>query len=224
MIEFSLIRRLTMTEETQTSAEEQKTEQPVSDTAAKAQEVGKKLTGFLGGLAEKAKNIDVKELTEKAKQKVNEVKDKAAEVSSGKTENTIPPRETMAGDQMKQLFTTVAQTADEIPPVVLAVLADVSQGEQIALRMKFGNDSDPVFAVLSDKSFYQFVKSSDQFSVSIYPLSGAKNFSLLPPRGEVAGRFIVSFGKEEVKFTLNSLETYAKALMLYKKVRDAAGK
>lgn len=69
-------------------------EQPKSEAAVKAQEVGKKLTGFLGGLAEKAKNldmkelaekaknIDVKELTEKAKQKVNEVKDKAAEINA----------------------------------------------------------------------------------------------------------------------------------------------
>lgn len=208
-----------MTEETQTP-----TEQPASEAAAKAQEVGKKLTGFLGELAEKAKNIDVKELTEKAKQKVNEVKDKAAEVSGEKTESTIPPRETMGGDQMKQLFTTVAQTADEIPPVVLAVLADVSQGEQIALKMKFGNDNDAVFAILSDKSFFHFVKSSDQFSVSIYPLSKASSFFVLPPRGEAAGRFIVSFGKEEVKFTLSSMEAYAKALMLYKKLRDTVGK
>lgn len=59
----------------------------------KVQDVGKKLTGFLGGLAEKAKNIDVKDLTEKAKQKVGEVKDMASELSAGKTENAAQPRE-----------------------------------------------------------------------------------------------------------------------------------
>ena len=52
-----------MTDETQA----QQATDPKSEAAAKAQEVGKKLTGFLGGLAEKAKNLDVKELAEKAK-------------------------------------------------------------------------------------------------------------------------------------------------------------
>ena len=206
-----------MTEETQNEG------QPTSEAAAKAQEIGKKLTGFLGGLAEKAKNIDVKELTENAKQKVNEIKDKASEVG-GKTNETVPARETIDGSKMKQLFETVAKTADEIPSVVLAVLADISQGEQICLRMKFGNDNSPVYVILSDKSLFYFVKNANQFCASIYPISEAKNFVLLPPRGDVSGSFTVSFGKDAVKFSLNSLEAYAKALMLYKKLRDTLGK
>ena len=211
-------------------------EQAKQEAIAKAQDVGKKLSGFLGGLAEKAKNIDVKdlaekaksidvkELTEKAKQKVSEVKDKAAELNAGKAEIAVPPREKMTGEQMKQLFTTVAQTADEFPPVVLAVLADVAQGDPVALKMKFGNASDPVYVVLSAKNLYHFVKSSDQFCVGIYPIAKISGFSLLPPRGETAGRFSISFENDEIKLNLGTIEAYAKALMLYKKTRDTLEK
>ncbi|MBR1778864.1 MAG: hypothetical protein IJ752_09850 [Alphaproteobacteria bacterium] len=210
--------------------------QAKSEAVAKAQEVGKKLTGFLGGLAEKAKNIDVKELaekaknidvkelTEKAKQKVNEVKDKASELNAGKAENVVPPRETMSGDQMKQLFTTVAQTADEFPAVVLAVLADLAQGDQVALKMKFGSSSDPVYVVLSAKNLYQFTKSSDQFQAYIHPVSEVRGFSMLAPRGETAGRLTIFLKHDEIKLTLGTLESYAKALMLYKKIRDTIEK
>ena len=163
-------------------------------------------------------------MTEKAKQKVNEVKDKATELNVGKAENVIPPRETIPGDQMRQLFATVAQKADEFPAVVLAVLADISQGDQIALKMRFGTPADPVYIVLSAKSIYLFTKSSDQFQASVYPVSEINGFSMLSPRGETAGRFTVSLRNDEIKLTLGTLEAYAKALMLYKKIRDSIEK
>lgn len=222
-----------MTEETKTpAAEQQKT-----DAAVKAQEVGKKLTGFLGGLAEKAKNldmkelaekaknIDVKELTEKAKQKVNEVKDKAAEINAGKTDNVIPPREDVSADQMKELLTkAAAQTAEDVPAVVQAVLDDLAQGEEIVANMKFGTASDPVYAALSAKNFYYFTKSSDQFLAEIRPVSSIRGFSLLPPRGETAGRLVVSSSNGDVRLSVGSLECYAKALTLYRKIRSFTDK
>ena len=238
-----------MTEETQASAAEQAkaaapapeqpaqnaaptAEQPAQNTApsaqeqakaeavAKAQEVGKKLSGFLGGLAEKAKSIDVKELTEKAKQKVNEVKDKASELNAGKTENAVPPRETMAADQIKQLLDEAAKATDEIPNIVLAILADVAQGEQIALKMKFGTPADQTYVAVSAKNIFHFVKSSDPFQVFVYPLSKIFGFSVLPPRGETAGRLTILLEKEEIKLTLTGIEAYARALILYKKLKS----
>ncbi len=229
-----------MTEETQAPAAEQAEvaapEQPAQNSApsaqeqakaeavAKAQEVGKKLSGFLGGLAEKAKNIDVKELTEKAKQKVNEVKDKASELNAGKTNNAVPPRETIAAEQMKQLLEGAAKATDEIPNIVLAILADVAQGEQIALKMEFGTPADQTYIAVSAKNIFQFVKSSDQFQVFVYPTSGILGFSVLPPRGETAGRLEILLEKEEIKLTLPDLETYARALILYKKLRGPSEK
>ncbi|MBO4644219.1 MAG: hypothetical protein J5716_06400 [Alphaproteobacteria bacterium] len=191
------------------------------DTVAKAQEVGKRLTGFLGGLAEIANNIDVKELTEKAKQKVNEVKDKASELNAEKTENTIPPRETLSAEQMKNLFETAAKTAEEFPAVVSAVLSDIAQGEQISLKMKFGLASDVVFIAVSAKYIYHFVKNSDQYAVFIYPVSEICGFSLLPPRGDIAGKLTISLKKDEIKLSLGSLESYAQALLLYKKLQGS---
>ena len=213
------------------------TEEPKSEAAVKAQEVGKKLTGFLGGLAEKAKNLDVKELaekaknldvkelTEKAKQKVNEVKDKAAEINAGKADNVILPREEISVDQIKDLLgKAAAQMIEEAPAVLQAVLADAAQGEQIVARIKFGTTADPVYAALSAKSFYHFTKSSDQFSVEIYPISNICGFSLLPPRAETAGRLTVFTENAEIKLSIGSLENYAKALILYHKMRSFMGK
>lgn len=229
-----------MTEETQTPAVQADipaaapaAEQQKSETAVKAQEVGKKLTGFLGGLAEKAKNldmkelaekaknIDVKELTEKAKQKVNEVKDKAAELNAGKTDNLVQPRETIPADQMKELAAKAAAAMiEETPPVIQALLADLAQGEQITAKIKFGTAADPVYAALSAKNFYYFSKCSDQFLAEVFPVSGIYGFSLLPPRGETAGHMTVRAKNGELKLLIGNLECYAKALTLYRSLRS----
>lgn len=209
---------------------------PKSEAAAKAQEVGKKLTGFLGGLAEKAKNldvkelaekaknIDVKELTEMAKQKVNEVKDKAAELNAGKAETAVPPRESVSSEEMKALFAKAAAAPEDLPSVIKAVLSDVAVGERIVFKGKFGTAADPVYAVLSDKTFYAFTKQSDQFLADIHPVSGVKSFSLLPPRGETAGRLTVFVENGDVKLTVATMEAYVNALILYKKMRELSGK
>lgn len=225
-----------MTDETQAQEAQPVAADPKSEAAAKAQEVGRKLTGFLGGLAEKAKNldvkelaekaknIDVKELTEMAKQKVNEVKDKAAELNAGKAESAVPPRESVSGEEMKNLFAKVVAAPEDLPSVIKAVLSDVAAGEKIAFKGKFGSAADPAYAVLSDKSFYVFTKQSDQFLADIRPLSGIKAFSLLPPRGETAGRLTVFVENGEVKLTAATMESYVNALILYKKIRELSGK
>ena len=155
---------------------------------------------------------------------MNEVKDKASELNAGKTNNAVPPRETIAADQMKQLLEGAAKATDEIPNIVLAILADVAQGEQIALKMKFGTPADQTYIAVSAKNIFQFVKSSDQFQVFVYPTSGILGFSVLPPRGETAGRLEILLEKEEIKLTLPDLETYARALILYKKLRGPSEK
>ncbi len=230
----------TQTPETQTAApaekpvtEQKKTEpapeQQKSEAAAKAQEVGKKLTGFLGGLAEKAKNldvkelaekaknIDVKELTEKAKQKVNEVKDMAAEINAGKADNAVAPREEISTDQIKDLTTKAsAQMIEDVPAVVQAVLSDLTQEDKVTAQIKFGTAADPAYIALSAKNLYYFSKNSDQFLAEIYPVSSVYGFSLLPPRGETAGRLVVFTQNKELKLNVGSLESYAKALVLYR--------
>lgn len=213
-------------------------EQKMDAAAAKAQEVGKKLTGFLGGLAEKAKkldmkelaekakNIDVKDLTEKAKQKVNEVKDKAGEISSGKTENFAQPREDVPAEQMKELMQKMAeQTSETLPAAAEALLADLTAGSEHAeLKIRFGSAAEPSFIVLTPRSLIHFMKSSEQFSVSIYPLSSVRGYSLVPPRAETAGRLLIFTKTGEVRLSLPSIEIYAKALILYRKLRQQSEK
>lgn len=217
----------------QTQQAAQTAEQKMEAATAKAQEVGKKLTGFLGGLAEKAKkldmkelaekakNIDVKDLTEKAKQKVNEVKDMAGDITSGKTENFAQPREDVPADQMKELMQKMAdQAAEALPPAAEAVLADLTAGSEHAeLKIRFGAASEPSYVVLTPRSLIHFAKASDQFSASIYPLSSVLGYSLVPPRTETSGRFVVFTKTGEVKLALPSIEIYCKALILYRKLR-----
>lgn len=185
----------------------------------KMQDVGKKLTGFLGGLAEKAKNIDVKDLTEKAKQKVGEVKDMASELSAGKTENAAQPREEIPAETVKELFQK-AQTPDQTPPVVNAELADLAAGESIVCKVKTGSATDPAYLILTNKTLLFFTRASDQYAAAVYPLSVIQAFSINPPRNDAAGRFSVITKAGEIKTTLSGAETYFKAVLLYKKLRD----
>ena len=200
-------------------------DQPKSEAAIKAQEVSKKLTGFLGGLAEKAKNIDVKELTEKAKQKVNEVKDKAAELNAGKTDTTVLAREEVSAEQMKELTAKIStQMMEEMPLFIQAVLSDIAQGEQLVVKAKLGTSGDPVFIALSAKNIYYFTKNAEQFLVDIYPIASVRGFSILPPRSETAGRMIISTSNGEIKISSGSLEAYVKTILLYQKISSLMNK
>lgn len=199
---------------------EQQTEQ-TQNKEDKVQDVGKKLSGFFGNLAEKAKQIDVKDLTERAKQKVDEVKNKAGELAAGKAENFATPREEIDPAQMKELMTKMADCLqDSFPPVAEAELSDVAEGETLLCKASFGTPSDPVFVASGKEDLFVLSKAGDQFTVSVFALKDVLSFSFLPPRKDVAGRLIVSFGKEEVKLPLTGLESYCKSLLLYKKIRS----
>lgn len=195
----------------------------IKNAEDKMQDVSKKLTGFLGGLAEKAKNIDVKDLTEKAKQKVGEVKDMASEISAGKTETAVVPREEISAESAKELFQK-AQISDETPAIVnaeLAELADLAAGENVVYKIKTGPANDPVYFVLTNKTLLVFTRASDQFAAAVYPLSAVIAFSINPPRNDTAGRFSIITTAGEIKTVLNGSETYFKAVFLYKKLREA---
>ena len=195
---------------------------PAATAQEKVQDVGKKLSGFLGNLAEKAKQIDVKDLTERAKQKVDEVKSKAGEIAAGKAENFAQPREEIDGAQMKELMTKMAERLQEnLPPVAAAELVDIAGGEQISCKTAFGTAADPVYAALGGKTMYVLTKASDQFTAAAYPLKTVNAVSILPPRRDVAGRMSVFFAAGEVRLPLSGLESYCKALLLYKKIRAA---
>ena len=207
-------------------------EKPSEPHETKTNDVGTKLSGFFGSLAkkarnldvkelaEKAKSLDVKELTEKARQKVNEVKDKAVEISTGKTDSFVTLREEISDEQMKELYTKASEhLIEEVSPIVSCLLKDVSQGEQVILTMKFGG-SDNAHIAISSKTLYYFVKSSDHFMVYSFPVEKIINFSLLPPRGETVGRFTIFTETEEIKLILSSLEGYVKSLILYKKIKE----
>lgn len=190
-----------------------------------AQDVGKKLTGFFGDLAEKAKNIDVKELTERAKQKVGEVKDIATEINCGKTENFAQPREDVSAEQMKELLQKMsAQMMEALPAVVEAELHDLTFGEQVVYKLKSGTTSEPAYLVLTGASLMAFSKTGEQFSASVYPFSTIRSYTIIPPRGETAGRFIVSTKSGEIRIVLGSLEMYCKSLLLYKKMRELSNR
>ncbi len=192
----------------------------IKNAEDKMQDVSKKLTGFLGGLAEKAKNIDVKDLTEKAKQKVGEVKDMASEISAGKTETAVVPREEISAESAKELFQK-AQISDETPAIVNAELADLAAGENVVYKIKTGPANDPVYFVLTNKTLLVFTRASDQFAAAVYPLSAVIAFSINPPRNDTAGRFSIITTAGEIKTVLNGSETYFKAVFLYKKLRES---
>lgn len=192
------------------------------EATTKAQDMGKKLSGFLGGIAEKAKNIDMKDLTEKAKQKVSEVKDKASEINAGKTDASVQPRENVSLEQMKELFQKMSsQMIEQMPPVVEAMLMDLCVGDQMVYKIKAGSDAA---VALTTKSLLCFAKSSDQYACTVYPLSSVQGFHVVPPREETAGRFSVMTEIGEARIPLTSLEMYCKSLVLYRKLRELTGK
>lgn len=208
---FNLTKRMQMTDE-------------IKNTEEKGQDVGKKLTGFLGGLAEKAKNIDVKDLTEKAKQKVGEVKDMASELSTGKNETSAQPREEIPAELAKELFQKAQSSADALPPVINAELADLIPGETIVCKIKTGFATDPAYLILTNKTLLFFTRASDQFAAAVYPLASVAAFSINPPRNDAAGRFSILTDAGEIKTTLNGVDTYFKAVLLYRKLREALKK
>ena len=145
-------------------------------------------------------------------------------MNAGKAETAVAPRESVSGEEMKALFAKAAAAPEDLPSVVKAVLSDVAAGERIVFKGKFGTAADPFYAVLSDKTFFGFTKQSDQFLAEIRPISGVKSFSLLPPRGETAGRLVVLFENGEARLTAATMEAYVNALILYKKMRELSGK
>ncbi|CCZ23048.1 unknown [Acetobacter sp. CAG:977] len=206
-------------------AKENAAENQTDEVAAKAQEVSKKLSGFLGGIAEKAKNIDMKDLAEKAKQKVSEAKDKANELSVGKTEDFAQPREEISLEQMKELFHKMSgKMIEQMPPLVEAMLMDMCVGDQMIYKILSGASSDTAALALTTKSLLCFSKVSEQYSCTVYPLTSVQGFFLQPPRGETAGRFAALTDMGEARFPLLSIESYCKALVLYRKLRELTGK
>ena len=200
------------------------TEQKAEQAKEAAAEMGKKLTGFLGGLAEKAKNIDVKELAEKAKSKVGEVQAKAGELTAGKTQSFATPREDVTADQMKEIFQKIgpSMTAPFSAPME-TVLADALLGAAPDVKMTSA-ENDGVGLALTKTSLVYLSKTGDQYGATVVPVRKIVKTLLLPPRGDVAGRLSFETDSHEIKFPLVSVDAYCKAILFYKKFIENSAK
>lgn len=182
----------------------------------KVQEVGKKLSGFLGGVVEKAKNLDVNELTEKAKQKLNDVKDKANELNHGKTSGNIKPREEISADEITTLKNNILSKNKILSKQVNLLFSDFEKIENITFSIELENSGE--FIILTKKQIFNFFKSSDQYGVTIYNLKQISSFTIIPPRNEIAGKFIINFTNSELKISITSLTDYFSLLLLYEQL------
>ena len=212
-----------------TETSENQTPAPASapkaeEAAEKVQEMGKKFTGFLGNLAEKAKNIDVKELAERAKSKVDEVKDKANELTAGKTTASVTPREQTTAEQMKEIVQKIlpTMTAPFAAPAEI-VLADMLAGEPPVVRLPPVSEGAAAL-VLTASRVISLVKSGEQYGAEIIPVRFAENVQIVPPRGDTAGRFVIKTPVAEIKIAVPNLDVYASVLLFYKKLREAGAK
>ena len=186
-----------------------------------AAEVGKKIGGFLGNLAEKAKNIDVKDLAEKAKSKVGEVQARANELTAGKTSAFASPREEVTAEQMKEIIQKIGTAMTDAFPVAMeAVLADALLGKEPDLKMRSADENAPVGLALTEKNVFFLSKVAEQYAVTICPIGKIVEIVLVPPRGDVAGRLMFTTENREIKFPVASLELYCQAILFYKKFME----
>lgn len=179
----------------------------------KIQDVSKKLSGFLEGVVEKAKNLDVNELTEKAKQKLNDVKDKANELNLGKTTENIQPREDLSDDLTFSLKEKILSKNIVLPKQVNLLFSDFEKIENVIFSIKLETSDE--FILLTKKQIFHFFKSSDQYGISIYNIKQINNFTIVPPRNEIAGKFILAFMNNELRFSITNLADYFSLLLLY---------
>ena len=201
------------------------TEQKAEQAKEAAAEMGKKLTGFLGGLAEKAKNIDVKELAEKAKSKVGEVQAKAGELTAGKTQSFATPREDVTSEQMKEIFQNIGPSLTAAFPAPMeTVLADALLGVAPDLKMVSAETDGAVGIALTPANLVFLSKTGEQYGATVVPVRKIVKTVLLPPRGDVAGRLSFETEQNEIKFPLVSVESYCKAILFYKKFIENSAK
>lgn len=185
----------------------------VAAAAEKMQEMGKKFTGFL-------KNLDVKDLAEKAKMKVDEVKAQATDLTAGKTAAFVMSREDITPEQMKEIVQK-AMPAISAPFEKAAeiVLADVAAGVPVIARV-----TGATSCALTADSLIFISKYGEQYGADVVCLKQVVQTTVVPPRADTAGRFVVKTAAGDVKIVIADLEAYVRVLMFVKKMKEAAAK
>lgn len=180
------------------------------------QDVGKKLSGFLGGVVEKAKNLDVNELTERAKQKLNDVKDKANELNLGKTAEAIKPREEISEDYIQTIKTNILNKNKQLSKQVNLFFSDLGKVDNIIFSIRLENSDE--YLVLTKKQLFYFFKSSEQYGVYVYNLKHIESYTIVPPRNEIVGKFVINLKNNDLKFSVTNLTDYFSFLLLYENI------
>lgn len=181
--------------------------------AEKMQEMGKKFTGFL-------KNLDVKDLAEKAKMKVDEVKAQATDLTAGKTASFVVSREDVTADQMKEIVQKAAPAISApFEKAAEVVLADVAAGVPVIARV-----TGATSCALTADSLIFISKYGEQYGADVVCLKQVVQTTIVPPRADTAGRFVVKTAAGDVKIAITDLESYVRVLMFVRKMKEAAAK